>query len=63
MSLDFSSIDFCPATRGERISKCRAMAEEAMMLAFWGSGETHEGYLLLAKHWTEFADEIERAGL
>jgi hypothetical protein len=63
MALDFSSADFCPATREERISRCRAMAEEAVMLAYWGSGESRDGYLLVAKHWTEFADAIERAGL
>jgi hypothetical protein len=41
MILDFSSIDFHPATADERIRKCRAMAEEAMMLAS-GSLETRE---------------------
>ena len=63
MSLDFSSADFHPATREERISKCRAMAEEAVMLAYWGIDESRDGYLLVATHWTEFAEEIERAGL
>ena len=63
MSLDFSSADFRPTTRQERISKCRAMAEEAVMLAHWGSDETREDYLLVAKHWTAFADGIGRAGL
>jgi hypothetical protein len=61
MSLDFSSADFCPATREERISKCRAMAEEAVMKAYWGIDECREGYRLLARHWTGFADEMERA--
>ncbi len=60
ISLDFSSADFQPVTREERISKCRAMAEEAIMLAFWGSREARERYLLLAKRWAEFADEMER---
>jgi len=62
MSLDFSSANFCPATPEERISKCRAMAEEAVMLAYWGSDEKREEFLLAAKLWTEFADEIERGG-
>jgi hypothetical protein len=61
MQLDFSSIDFRPASQEERISKCRAMAEEAMMLAYGGDCETRADYLLLARHWTEFADEIVRA--
>lgn len=58
MILDFSSIDFHPATPDERRSKCRAMAEEAMMLASGGL-EVRDAYLLLAKRWTELADEIE----
>jgi hypothetical protein len=63
MTLDFCSTGFRPATREERISKCRAMAEEAVMLAYWGYDESREDYLFVAKHWTEFADEIERSGL
>jgi hypothetical protein len=61
MQLDFSSIGFRPASQEEWISKCRAMAEEAMMLAYGGDCETRADYLLLARHWTEFADEIVRA--
>jgi hypothetical protein len=63
MSLDFSSADFRPVTPKERISKYRAMAEEAVMMAYLGNCETREDYLLLAKRWTEFADEIKRANL
>ena len=61
MRLDFSSIGFRPTSQEEWISKCRAMAEEAVMLAYGGDCETQAGYLLLATHWTEFADEIVRA--
>ncbi len=57
--MDFSSIDFRAVTTEERISKCRAMAEESQMLANWGSGETQQRYLLLAKYWAEFAEELE----
>ena len=49
MSLDFSSADFRPVTPKERISKYRAMAEEAVMMAYLGNCETREDYLLLAK--------------
>ena len=62
MRLDFTSADFRPATREERISKCRAMAEEATMAAFGESRDAREGYLLLSKHWTELADALERVG-
>jgi hypothetical protein len=60
MSLDFSSADFHPVTPEQRLSK--SMAEEAMMLAFWGNREVRESYRLLAKCWTEFADFLESRG-
>ena len=59
MILDFSSIDYHGATRAERISKCRAMAEEAQMLAS-GQSETRESFRLVASRWRELADQIER---
>jgi len=44
MGLDFSSADFQPITSEEPLSKCRAMAEEAMMLAFfWGNPKCGRG--------------------
>ena len=61
MISDFSSIDFHPATLEERVSKCRAMAEEATMLAYGREYETQEAYLRLAKQWREFASDIARA--
>ena len=60
MNLDFSSVNFRPVTMEERISKCRAIAEESRMLANCGSGETQQSYLLLAKCWTKRAEELER---
>ena len=62
MSLDFSSADFHPTTPEERLSKYRAMAEENMMMAFWGNSELRESYLLLAKRWTELADDLQSRG-
>jgi len=58
MNLDFSSTGFRPVTMEERISKYRAMAEEAMMLAYGGDYETREEYLILANQWTELAHYI-----
>jgi hypothetical protein len=57
MSFEFSSYDYRPTTRDGRISKCRAMAEEATMMAYWGGKpETREAYLLMASMWTDLAD-------
>jgi hypothetical protein len=60
MSLDFSSATYHPDSRAERISKCRAMAEEAKMLSSLGDDDVRERFLLAAKCWSELADELER---
>ena len=63
MILDFSSADFHPVTPEERLSKYRAMAEEAMMLAFLGGNrEVREGYVRVAKCWTALADDLQSRG-
>ena len=59
MNLDFSSIDFRPVTAEERISKCRAMAEECQMQANGRDGEMRQRYLLLAKYWAGCAEELK----
>jgi hypothetical protein len=61
MSLDFSSADYRPGSRKDQISKCRAMAEEAMMLSCLDSPDLRDRFLLLARSWSEFADQLERA--
>jgi hypothetical protein len=63
MGLDFSSADFHPVTPEERLSKYRAMAEEAMMLAFLGEDrEVREAYSRIAKCWTGLADDLQARG-
>ena len=63
MGLDFSSADFHPVTLEERLSKYRAMAEEAMMLSFLGEDrKVREGYSRIAKWWTELADDLQSRG-
>ena len=63
MRFEFSSAEFRPVASNERISKCRAMAEGAEMLAYSGASETQEGSLLLARQWRDLAAEIARAHL
>ena len=59
--MEFNPAEFLSATNGERVAKCREFAAEAERLARAANGDGREGYVDLARRWSELADEIEAA--
>ena len=60
--MEFDSAEFIGLTNTARIAKCRAFAAEAERLALDANGGAREGYLELAKKWSDLADEMAAAG-
>jgi hypothetical protein len=62
MNPELDADEFMSLSRGQRIAKCREMANEAERLAADRSGVLRASYLGLAEKWSELANEIERLG-
>ena len=59
--MEFNPAEFLGATNGERAAKCREFAAEAERLSRTAIGDGREGYVDLARRWSELADEMEAA--
>jgi hypothetical protein len=60
--VEFNPAEFLAATNEERAAKCREFAAEAERLGRAANDEGRDGYVDLARRWSELADEIEAAG-
>ena len=56
---EFDAGGFINLSRGQRIAKCREMANEAERLADGKSSEVRASYLDLARQWSTLADEMQ----